>query len=159
MLLLDEPTNHLDAESVAWLERHLHDYKGTVVAVTHDRYFLDNSCEWILELDQGRGIPCKGNYTRGKLVFPYDASRACTSTEQYSWVTYAEDWARQNGYFDLYNWDKVTQRRIIMIIPSATKCAWAGLSPVGCYKSCATYIKGKKRISNVQVVGYSNEVR
>ena len=63
MLLLDEPTNHLDAESVAWLERHLHDYKGTVVAVTHDRYFLDNSCEWILELDQGRGIPWHGNYT------------------------------------------------------------------------------------------------
>ena len=63
MLLLDEPTNHLDAESVAWLERHLHDYKGTVVAVTHDRYFLDNSCEWILELDQGRGFPWQGNYT------------------------------------------------------------------------------------------------
>jgi sulfate-transporting ATPase len=63
MLLLDEPTNHLDAESVAWLERHLDDYAGTVVAVTHDRYFLDNSCEWILELDQGRGIPWKGNYS------------------------------------------------------------------------------------------------
>ncbi|OYW22561.1 MAG: energy-dependent translational throttle protein EttA [Planctomycetales bacterium 12-60-4] len=64
LLLLDEPTNHLDAESVAWLERHLHEYKGTVVAVTHDRYFLDNSCEWILELDQGRGIPCHGNYSK-----------------------------------------------------------------------------------------------
>ncbi|MBX3448772.1 MAG: energy-dependent translational throttle protein EttA [Planctomycetaceae bacterium] len=63
LLLLDEPTNHLDAESVAWLERHLHDYKGTVVAVTHDRYFLDNSCQWILELDQGRGIPWQGNYS------------------------------------------------------------------------------------------------
>lgn len=63
MLLLDEPTNHLDAESVAWLERYLHDYQGTVVAVTHDRYFLDNSCEWILELDQGHGIPFKGNYS------------------------------------------------------------------------------------------------
>jgi len=63
LLLLDEPTNHLDAESVAWLERHLHDYSGTIVAVTHDRYFLDNTCEWILELDQGRGIPWKGNYS------------------------------------------------------------------------------------------------
>jgi energy-dependent translational throttle protein EttA len=63
LLLLDEPTNHLDAESVAWLERHLHDYTGTVVAVTHDRYFLDNSCQWILELDQGRGIPTQGNYS------------------------------------------------------------------------------------------------
>ncbi|MDF1821976.1 MAG: energy-dependent translational throttle protein EttA [Alcanivoracaceae bacterium] len=63
MLLLDEPTNHLDAESVAWLERFLHEFPGTVVAVTHDRYFLDNSCEWILELDRGEGIPWKGNYS------------------------------------------------------------------------------------------------
>ena len=63
MLLLDEPTNHLDAESVAWLERFLHDYKGTVVAVTHDRYFLDNVAGWILELDRGRGIPYEGNYS------------------------------------------------------------------------------------------------
>jgi energy-dependent translational throttle protein EttA len=63
MLLLDEPTNHLDAESVAWLERHLADFKGCVVAVTHDRYFLDNVAGWILELDRGRGIPYEGNYT------------------------------------------------------------------------------------------------
>ena len=63
MLLLDEPTNHLDAESVAWLERFLHEYTGTVVAVTHDRYFLDNVAGWILELDRGAGIPYEGNYT------------------------------------------------------------------------------------------------
>lgn len=63
MLLLDEPTNHLDAESVAWLERFLHDYSGTVVAVTHDRYFLDNVAGWILELDRGQGIPWEGNYS------------------------------------------------------------------------------------------------
>jgi sulfate-transporting ATPase len=63
LLLLDEPTNHLDAESVAWLERHLHDYAGTVVAVTHDRYFLDNVAGWILEIDRGRGIPWEGNYS------------------------------------------------------------------------------------------------
>ncbi len=63
LLLLDEPTNHLDAESVAWLERFLQEYKGTVVAVTHDRYFLDNAAGWILELDRGRGIPWKGNYS------------------------------------------------------------------------------------------------
>jgi ATP-binding cassette ChvD family protein len=63
LLLLDEPTNHLDAESVAWLERHLQEYPGTVVAITHDRYFLDNAAEWILELDRGRGIPWKGNYS------------------------------------------------------------------------------------------------
>jgi len=63
LLLLDEPTNHLDAESVAWLERFLHEYKGTVVAVTHDRYFLDNVAGWILELDRGRGLPYEGNYS------------------------------------------------------------------------------------------------
>ena len=63
MLLLDEPTNHLDAESIAWLERYLHEYEGTVVAVTHDRYFLDNAAGWILELDRGEGIPWKGNYS------------------------------------------------------------------------------------------------
>ncbi|HUP69368.1 MAG TPA: ATP-binding cassette domain-containing protein, partial [Acidimicrobiales bacterium] len=63
LLLLDEPTNHLDAESVAWLERHLKDYTGTIVAITHDRYFLDNVAEWILELDKGEGVPWKGNYS------------------------------------------------------------------------------------------------
>jgi ATP-binding cassette ChvD family protein len=63
ILLLDEPTNHLDAESVAWLEHHLHSYPGTVIAVTHDRYFLDNVAGWILELDRGEGIPWKGNYS------------------------------------------------------------------------------------------------
>src|SRR5207302_8945490 len=63
LLLLDEPTNHLDAESVAWLEQHLRDYRGTVVAITHDRYFLDNVAGWILELDRGRGIPYQGNYS------------------------------------------------------------------------------------------------
>src|SRR5512135_3004986 len=63
ILLLDEPTNHLDAESVAWLEHHLREYKGTVIAVTHDRYFLDNVAGWILELDRGYGIPWKGNYS------------------------------------------------------------------------------------------------
>jgi len=63
LLLLDEPTNHLDAESVGWLEQHLHDYRGTVVAITHDRYFLDNVAGWILELDRGHGIPYQGNYS------------------------------------------------------------------------------------------------
>ena len=63
LLLLDEPTNHLDAESVAWLERFLSDYHGTVVAITHDRYFLDNVAQWILELDHGEGLPFEGNYS------------------------------------------------------------------------------------------------
>ena len=71
VLILDEPTNHLDAESVAWLEHHLQQYAGTVIAVTHDRYFLDNVAGWILELDRGQGIPFKGNYTawlQGKAI-------------------------------------------------------------------------------------------
>ena len=72
MLLLDEPTNHLDAESVAWLERFLHDYSGTVVAITHDRYFLDNVAGWILELDRGHGIPFEGNYSC--LLYTSDAA-------------------------------------------------------------------------------------
>ncbi|MCB1647870.1 MAG: ATP-binding cassette domain-containing protein, partial [Pseudomonadales bacterium] len=63
ILLLDEPTNHLDAETVGWLEQHLQEYKGTVIAVTHDRYFLDNVAGWILELDRGQGIPFQGNYS------------------------------------------------------------------------------------------------
>ena len=63
LLLLDEPTNHLDAESVAWLERHLAEYHGTVVFVTHDRYFLDNVSKWILEIDNGKGVPWEGNYS------------------------------------------------------------------------------------------------
>src|SRR5690625_6922047 len=63
MLLLDEPTNHLDAESVAWLERYLDEFPGTVIAVTHDRYFLDNVAGWILEMDRGHGLPFEGNYT------------------------------------------------------------------------------------------------
>ena len=65
ILLLDEPTNHLDAETVWWLERHLQQYKGTVIAVTHDRYFLDNVAGWILELDRGQGIPFEGNTPLG----------------------------------------------------------------------------------------------
>src|SRR3546814_15828599 len=64
VLLLDEPTNHLDAESVQWLEKHLIDYAGNVILVTHDRYFLDNVVGWVLELDRGRGIPFEGNYTK-----------------------------------------------------------------------------------------------
>jgi energy-dependent translational throttle protein EttA len=94
LLLLDEPTNHLDAESVAWLERHLQEYAGTVVAVTHDRYFLDNVAGWILELDRGRGIPWEGNYTswleqkqqRLALEEKADARRQRTLERELEWV-------------------------------------------------------------------------
>jgi len=94
MLLLDEPTNHLDAESVAWLERFLHEYPGTVVAVTHDRYFLDNVAGWILELDRGHGIPWEGNYSswleqkekRLELEEKQEAARVRTMKHELDWV-------------------------------------------------------------------------
>ncbi len=94
LLLLDEPTNHLDAESVAWLERHLSDYAGTVVAVTHDRYFLDNIAGWILELDRGRGIPYESNYSgwleqkRGRLEIEakQETARRRTIDQELEWV-------------------------------------------------------------------------
>ena len=94
ILLLDEPTNHLDAESVAWLERYLHDFPGTVIAVTHDRYFLDNVAGWILELDRGEGIPWQGNYTswleqkdnRLKQEAKEDTKRLKTLERELEWV-------------------------------------------------------------------------
>ena len=94
MLLLDEPTNHLDAESVAWLERFLDDYPGTVVAVTHDRYFLDNVAGWILELDRGRGIPWKGNYSswleqkemRLQIEEKHETARQRTLARELEWI-------------------------------------------------------------------------
>jgi energy-dependent translational throttle protein EttA len=94
LLLLDEPTNHLDAESVAWLERHLQDYAGTVVAVTHDRYFLDNVAGWILELDRGRGVPYQGNYSgwldqkraRLQTEAKHETARRRTIDRELEWV-------------------------------------------------------------------------
>jgi sulfate-transporting ATPase len=94
LLLLDEPTNHLDAESVAWLEQHLNEYKGTVVAITHDRYFLDNVAGWILELDRGRGIPYEGNYSgwleqkrkRLEVEEKQESARRRTIDQELEWV-------------------------------------------------------------------------
>ncbi len=94
LLLLDEPTNHLDAESVQWLEQHLEKYAGTVVAVTHDRYFLDNVAGWILELDRGRAYPYEGNYStyletkaaRLKIEGQKDAKRRKRLEEELEWV-------------------------------------------------------------------------
>ena len=115
LLLLDEPTNHLDAESVAWLEQHLSDYRGTIVAITHDRYFLDNVAGWILELDRGRGIPYEGNYS-GWLVQKQqrleqeersDKARRRTLAKELEWVRMnasarrAKPKARLNAYEQL----------------------------------------------------------
>ena len=119
LLLLDEPTNHLDAESVAWLEHHLHEYPGTVVAVTHDRYFLDNVAGWILELDRGSGIPWEGNYSswleqkqqRLAAEEKQESKRQRTLARELEWVRMsprarqAKGKARLNAYETLLNAD------------------------------------------------------
>src|SRR5512134_2597584 len=124
ILLLDEPTNHLDAESVAWLEHHLREYKGTVIAVTHDRYFLDNVAGWILELDRGYGIPWKGNYSswleqkqeRVRLEEKSESKRQKTLERELEWIRMSprarqsKGQARVNSYEKLLN-QEAEQRR------------------------------------------------
>ena len=124
ILLLDEPTNHLDAESVLWLEKHLQQYKGTVIAVTHDRYFLDNVAEWILELDRGHGIPWKGNYSswleqkqqRLALEEKADSKRQKTLERELEWIRMspkarvAKGKARVTAYENLLNQETETRR-------------------------------------------------
>ena len=121
ILLLDEPTNHLDAETVAWLEGHLHQYQGTVIAVTHDRYFLDNVAGWILELDQGRGVPWKGNYSswleqkkeRLRLEEKSESERQRTLERELEWIRMTprakqqKNKARIRAYEELLNQDRV----------------------------------------------------
>ncbi len=129
LLLLDEPTNHLDAESVAWLERFLKDYQGTVVAVTHDRYFLDNVAGWILELDRGSGIPWEGNYSswleqkqkRLQLEEKTESKRQRTLARELEWVRMAprarqaKGKARLKAYEDLLGQDTATQLESVEI--------------------------------------------
>jgi energy-dependent translational throttle protein EttA len=115
LLLLDEPTNHLDAESVAWLEHHLHEYHGTVVAVTHDRYFLDNVAGWILELDRGYGIPWEGNYTswleqkeqRLAQEEKVDETRRRTLARELEWVRLAPRARQAKGKARINAYDKL----------------------------------------------------
>ncbi|AGF48532.1 sulfate-transporting ATPase [Candidatus Kinetoplastibacterium oncopeltii TCC290E] len=131
ILLLDEPTNHLDAESVEWLEHFLHDFKGTVVAVTHDRYFLDNVAEWILELDRGYGIPWKGNYSswllqkevRLKVEEGTESARQRTIKKELDWINQnpkgrqSKAKARLNRYEELasYEYQKRNETQEIFI--------------------------------------------
>lgn len=133
ILLLDEPTNHLDAESVAWLERHLQEYPGTIIAVTHDRYFLDNVAGWILELDRGRGIPWKGNYSswlqqkQDRLLREEkkEGARIKTLQRELEWIgtspkgRHAKSQARINRYNDLLNenFERANEEREIYIPP------------------------------------------
>ena len=119
VLLLDEPTNHLDAESIDWLEQHLQQYKGTVIAVTHDRYFLDNVAGWILELDRGEGIPWKGNYSgwleqktaRMAMEEKQESKRRKTLERELEWVRmspsgrHAKSKARLSAYDKMMNED------------------------------------------------------
>jgi|TARA_B110000495_G_scaffold58243_1_gene49364 sulfate-transporting ATPase len=115
LLLLDEPTNHLDAESVAWLERTLRDYEGTVVAITHDRYFLDNVAGWILELDRGKGIPYEGNYSgwleqkQARLVAEdrVDSARQRTIQRELEWVRMAPKARQSKGRARLSAYDRL----------------------------------------------------
>ncbi|MEP6660144.1 MAG: energy-dependent translational throttle protein EttA [Acidimicrobiales bacterium] len=115
LLLLDEPTNHLDAESVAWLERFLQDYAGTVVAITHDRYFLDNVARWILELDRGRGIPFEGNYSswleqkqaRLAIEEKQSSARQRTLARELEWVRMAPKARQAKGRARLAAYDKL----------------------------------------------------
>jgi sulfate-transporting ATPase len=115
LLLLDEPTNHLDAESVAWLERFLQDYSGTVVAITHDRYFLDNVAEWILELDNGNGFPYKGNYTgwleqkqvRLQQKERKDAKREETLARELEWIRMSPKARQSKGKARLSSYEEL----------------------------------------------------
>ncbi len=117
LLLLDEPTNHLDAESVAWLERFLRDYAGTIVAITHDRYFLDNVAGWILELDRGRGIPFEGNYSswleqksaRLALEEKQDSNRQRALNQELEWVRMSPKARQSKGKARLAAYDKLLE--------------------------------------------------
>ncbi len=136
VLLLDEPTNHLDAESVHWLEHHLHSYKGTVIAVTHDRYFLDNVAGWILELDRGEGIPWKGNYSswleqksdRMAKEEKQESKRQKTLKRELEWVRQgakgrqAKSKARLSSYEKLLNQDiKQVEEKLEIYIPNGPR--------------------------------------
>lgn len=136
ILLLDEPTNHLDAESVQWLEMHLQQYKGTVIAVTHDRYFLDNVAGWILELDRGEGIPWQGNYSswleqktnRLAMEEKQESKRRRTLERELEWVRMApkarqaKGKARLNAYDKLLNEDvKEKEEKLQIFIPNGPR--------------------------------------
>ncbi|HKL96735.1 MAG TPA: energy-dependent translational throttle protein EttA [Paludibacteraceae bacterium] len=150
VLLLDEPTNHLDAESIDWLEQHLQQYKGTVIAVTHDRYFLDHVAGWILELDRGEGIPWKGNYTgwleqkttRMSQEEKQASKRRKTLERELEWVRmapsarHAKGKARLNAYDALMNEDqKVREEKLELFIPNGPRLGNKVINAVGVRKA------------------------
>ena len=150
ILLLDEPTNHLDAESVEWLEQHLKQYKGTVIAVTHDRYFLDNAAGWILELDRGEGIPWKGNYsswleqktTRLAMEEKTESRRRKTLERELEWVRmapkarHAKSKARLSAYERMLNEDvKQKEEKLEIFIPNGPRLGGKVIEAKGVSKS------------------------
>ena len=150
VLLLDEPTNHLDAESVEWLEQHLQQYKGTVIAITHDRYFLDNVAGWILELDRGEGIPWKGNYTswleqktaRMAMEEKQVSKRRKTLERELEWVRmapkarHAKGKARLEAYDRLMNEDqKEKEEKLEIFIPNGPRLGNKVVEAVGVAKA------------------------
>ncbi len=149
ILLLDEPTNHLDAESIDWLEQHLQQYEGTVIAITHDRYFLDNVAGWILELDRGEGIPWKGNYSgwldqKSKRLASEEkqaSKRRKTLERELEWVRmapkarHAKSKARLNDYDKLLNEDqKKTEEKLEIFIPNGPRLGTNVISAKGVSK-------------------------
>ena len=150
VLLLDEPTNHLDAESIDWLEQHLQQYAGTVIAITHDRYFLDNVAGWILELDRGEGIPWKGNYTswleqKSKRLEQEEktaSKRRKTLERELEWVRmapkarHAKGKARLNAYDQLLNQDqKEREEKLELFIPNGPRLGNKVIEAVGVSKA------------------------
>jgi len=150
ILLLDEPTNHLDAESIQWLEMHLQQYKGTVIAVTHDRYFLDNAAGWILELDRGEGIPWKGNYsswldqktTRLSMEEKTASKRRKTLERELEWVKmapkarHAKSKARLKAYDSLLNQDeKQQEEKLELYIPNGPRLGNQVIESIGVSKA------------------------
>jgi ATP-binding cassette ChvD family protein len=150
MLLLDEPTNHLDAESVAWLEHHLSAFPGTIVAITHDRYFLDNVAEWILELDRGEGIPWKGNYSswleqkreRLRVEEKQESARQKTLERELEWIhmspraRHAKGKARVTAYEELVSADEREQMRSAeILIPKGPRLGDTVVRAVGVTKA------------------------
>jgi len=150
ILLLDEPTNHLDAETVAWLEGHLQQYQGTVIAVTHDRYFLDNVAGWILEMDQGRGVPWKGNYSSWleqkdeqlRLEQKTEGELQKTIERELEWVRMTpkarqqKNKARVRAYEELINQDKVQRNEEMQIyIPAGPRLGDIAIETKGVSKS------------------------
>jgi energy-dependent translational throttle protein EttA len=150
ILLLDEPTNHLDAESVQWLEQHLQQYKGTVIAITHDRYFLDNVAGWILELDRGEGIPWQGNYSswleqkskRLAMEEKQESKRRKTLERELDWVRMspkarqAKGKARLSAYEKLLNEDsREKEERLELYIPNGPRLGSSVIGATGVSKS------------------------